>query len=111
LDVFIEKIRGKDVSDLEFGYVLFPEKKEYTDVDRKILDIADEFGVEVQIYAFDEWVQEQLIRASNENIAENALAIAWIKAYTESFALMREDRAPIDEPTHDWLQSLQNVFQ
>lgn len=27
LDVFIEKIRGKDVSELTFGYVLLPEKK------------------------------------------------------------------------------------
>ena len=110
LDVFIEKIRGKDVSELNFGYVLFPERKEYRDVERKIADIADEFGIEVQTYSFKEWVQKQLLRASNANIAEDVLATAWIRAYTESLALMREDRAPIDEPTYDWLQSLQSVL-
>jgi hypothetical protein len=110
LDVFIEKIRGKDISELKFGYVLLPEKKEYQDVDRKIADIADEFGIEVQVYSFDEWVQEQLARAEEENASEDIVAITWIRAYTESLALRREDRAPIDEPTHNWLQSLQSIL-
>ena len=110
LDVFIEKIRGRDVSELKFGYVLLPEKKEYKDVERKIADIADEYGIEVGVYSFDEWVQEQLARAEEEAASEEDLAIAWLQSYTESLALRREDRAPIDEPTHDWLQSLQEAL-
>lgn len=79
-------------------------------MERKIAAIADEYGIEVEVYSFDEWVQEQLARAAEEDASEEILAIAWLRSYAESLALRREDRAPIDEPTHDWLQSLQEVL-
>jgi len=110
LDVFVEKLRGKDTSELTFGYVLLPEKKEYQDVDRKIQSIAEEYGVEIQVVSFNDWVQNQAMRASEENISSEILAIAWLRAYVESLALQREERAPIDEPTYNWLQSLKDIL-
>ena len=110
LDVLVEKLRGKDTSELTFGYVLLPEKKEYQDVDRKIQSIAEEYGVEIQVVSFDDWVQNQAVRASEENIVEETLAIAWLRAYVESLALHREERAPIDEPTYNWLQTLKDIL-
>lgn len=90
--------------------VLLPEKKEYQDVDRKIQSIAEEYGVEIQVFSFNDWVQNQVMRASEENISEETLAIAWLRAYVESLALRREERAPIDEPTYNWLQSLKDIL-
>ncbi|HVB23308.1 MAG TPA: hypothetical protein VNG51_15305 [Ktedonobacteraceae bacterium] len=110
LDVFVEKLRGKDTSELTFGYVLLPEKKEYQDMDRKIQSIVEEYGVEIQVVSFDNWVQNQAMRAIEETISEESLAIAWLHAYAESLALRREDRAPIDEPTYNWLQSLKDIL-
>jgi len=110
LDVFVEKIRGRDVSELSFGYVLLPEKKHYQDVERKIADIIEEYGVEVLVLSFDEWVEVQFTRAQPENASVETVATAWLRAYTESLALRRTERAPIDEPTHDWLQTLQHLL-
>lgn len=106
LDVLTEKLRGRDVSELRFGYVLLPEKKTYADVDRKIAAIAEDYGVTVQVYAFDDWVQAQVLRAISENVSNDTIAVAWIRAYVETLALRREKRAPIDEPTFDWLKML-----
>jgi hypothetical protein len=111
LDSFVEKLRGKDISELTFGYVLLPEKKAYADVDRKVIEIASEYGIKVHIFSLAEWVQEQLARAFAEDVPETNVAKGWLQAYVESLALLREDKAPIDEPTYDWLRSLQNVLE
>ena len=110
LDVFLEKIRGKNISELTFGYVLLPEKKNYSDVDQKVTAIEEEYGIKVQILSFDEWTQQQVMRARANEVSEESLAQAWLSAYVESLALRRETRAPIDEPTYDWLRSLQEVL-
>lgn len=111
LDVFVEKFRGKNITELNFGYVLLPEKKDYQDVERKIADIADEYGVDVHVLSFDEWIQQQGMKARSDDVTEEMIASAWLRAYVESLALRRAERAPIDEPTHDWLQTLLNVLQ
>lgn len=108
LDELVEKIHEHniDVTELHFGYVLFPAKKTYPEVDHKIEDIDDQLGLRVQILAFDEWVHEQFIRSRDAGIAEESLTKAWLQAYTESLCLKRRDEAPIDEPTFDWVESL-----
>lgn len=110
LDVFVEKIRGKNVSDLLFGYVLFPERKEYVDVTRKISAIDDEYGIRVQVLSFDEWVQRQVQRTGENNSLNKNLASMWLRAYAESLALLRAEKAPIDEPTYDWLLTLKDIL-
>jgi hypothetical protein len=110
LDELVEKIHEHniDVSELQFGYVLFPAKKTYPEVDHKVDDIDDQLGLKVQILAFDEWVHEQFIRSQNAGISEENLARTWLQVYTESLCLKRVDQAPIDEPTFDWVESLMN---
>lgn len=110
LDVLTEKLRDRDVSELRFGYVLLPEKKAYADVDRKIAAITEDYGVPVQVYEFDDWVQTQVARADVEDVPKSSIAAAWLRAYGETLALRREERAPIDEPTFDWLQTLNAVL-
>lgn len=110
LDELEEKVRKMDVSDLQFGYVLLPAKKKYLEVDRKVDEINERFGLKVQILSFDEWVHEQSVRCLNIGVSEENLAKAWITAYAESLCQKRRNMAPIDEPTFDWVVSLRETF-
>lgn len=105
-----EKMRVIDVSELQFGYVLYPLKRIYPEVERKIDAIYEEFGVRVQSVVFDEWVHEQFLRCKDAGVTEENLAEAWIRAYTESLCLKRKDKAPIDEPTFIWIETLLNIL-
>ena len=106
LDELVEKIRGHDVSELRFGYVLLPLKKTYAEVERKIDEIAEQFGLRIQVFTLAEWAAEQSRRGEVSRHAETELARAWLQAYAESLALRRRQQAPIDEPTIDWVASL-----
>lgn len=110
LDELVEKIRKRDVSELRFGYVLLPGKKAYMEVDHKIDEIDEVFGLRVHILTFDEWIHEQLVRSKDMGVSEEKLAKAWLRAYAESLGQKRRDRAPIDEPTFDWVASLLDVL-
>ncbi len=73
----------------------------------QIDDSDHQLGLRVQIFAIDEWVHEQFIRSRNAEISED-LTKAWLPAYTKSLCLKRRNKAPIDEPTFDWVASLMN---
>lgn len=110
LEELREKLKGRNTLELSFGYVVFPEKENYNEVTRKIVDIEEEFGVEVQILTLNEWVQAQLNRATENGVSEESLAKAWLRAYAESLGQRRRNIAPIDEPTVDWVQSLSTIL-
>jgi hypothetical protein len=110
LDELVEKLRGRDLSELRFGYVLLPAKKVYPEVERKIGAIAEQFGVIIRVLAFDEWVHEQSLRGQAIGHSEAAIACAWLRAYAESLTLRRIDKAPIDEPTLEWVKSLLQIL-
>lgn len=110
LEELVEKIQHFDVAELRFGYILFPNKKAYAEVDRKIEEIDEQFGLKIQMLSFDEWVQEQLARSQEIGISEEILAKAWLRAYAESLGQKRRDQAPIDEPTFDWIASLLSIL-
>lgn len=110
LEELVEKIQSFDVADLRFGYILFPNKKAYSEVDRKIEEIDEQFGLKVQVLSFDAWVHEQLARSQEIGVSEDVLAKAWLRAYAESLGQRRRDQAPIDEPTFDWIASLLSIL-
>lgn len=110
LEELVEKIQNFDVADLRFGYILFPNKKAYSEVDRKIEEIDEQFGLKVQVLSFDAWVHEQLARSQEIGVSEDVLAKAWLRAYAESLGQRRRDQAPIDEPTFDWIASLLSIL-
>ncbi len=105
-----DKFVGHNVSELVFGYVVYPEKRQYPEIDRKIALLEEEYGIEVDILLFDEWTREQMLRAGSNNISEERIASLWLTAYVESLALKRPLKAPIDEPTFSWLQSIGNIL-
>ncbi len=105
-----DKFVGHNVTDLVFGYVVYPEKRQYSEIDRKIALLEEEYGIEVDILLFDEWAHKQIIRARSNNVSEERIASLWLTAYVESLALKRTVQAPIDEPTFSWLQSIGNIL-
>ena len=105
-----DKFVGHNVAELRFGYILHPQKWVHPEIDHKIRLLEEEFGVEIGIFLFEEWAHEQMLRAKSEGVVEEKVAIAWIHAYVESLALLRPEKAPIDEPTYSWLQSLQIIL-
>lgn len=106
LDELVDKVRQRNVSELHFGYVLLPEKKEYSEVQRKVDEIEEQYGFKAYILSFDEWIHEQFLHNQNTIESEEQLAAAWLRAYTESLCLKRRKEAPIDEPTFEWVESL-----
>ncbi len=110
IDELAEKIRLLHISDLQFGYILYPVRKVYSEVERKIDEIEEEFGIKVHILTLDEWVHEQFLRSQIAGITERELAEGWLRAYTESLCLRRRDKAPIDEPTFIWIELLLGIL-
>lgn len=92
------------------GFVtsLTPDLRE--EIRNRINDLSEKFDVNVQILTFSEWVNFYFGEAEKIGIKESDLASGWIKAYTESIAQRRSDIAPIDEPCHQWLESLKIVL-
>ena len=110
LEELREKLKGQTTSELSFGYVVFPEKEDYIEVTRKMIDIEEEFGVEIQVLTLNEWVHVQLARATESEVSEETLSRAWLRSYAESLGQRRRYIAPIDEPTIDWVQSLSTIL-
>lgn len=110
LDELRTKLEQRKPSDLTFGYVLMPTRREYPEDQRKIHEIEEDFDIEILTLSFSEWVREQESRASEAGTQSQELARLWLKAYAESLCLARSQRAPIDEPTFDWVATLKQTL-
>jgi hypothetical protein len=105
-----DKIKDRDVTSLRFGYVVMPITKDYPDFNRALVDLLEEQGMDVRIVSFNDWIAEQFMRGAAAGVPQDRLSAAWLQAYAESLALARPGRAPIDEPTFEWLQTLLQVL-
>lgn len=72
-------------------------------------DIEDLFGARIEILDFEAWVSQQFKRARQKDTP--MIAIAWLKAYTESLSQKRPEIAPIDEPCQAWLEALVHLLK
>jgi hypothetical protein len=110
LDELLTKIEDRDVSDLRFGFIVFPERIEYDDDKNKVKEIEDEYEIEVEVYSLDEWLQAEMKVAESFGVSEGTLAESWLTAYCKSLGQKKRDIAPIDEPTFFWVESLLSLF-
>ena len=93
------------------GFVTSVSPERVGELEARIQEIEDIYGVRPQILLFDTWAQRQLGRAEEVGLStENELAAAWLRAYTESLAQKRAEIAPIDEPCYDWLALLKTIL-
>ena len=82
------------------------------DLRRDIINRKDELqletATEIHLYTFDEWVDYEVSRLSQEQ--KDLLAHKWLTAIVESFAQRRLSSAPIDEPCDAWINDLISIM-
>jgi hypothetical protein len=106
-----DKIRDRDVSQLVFGYIVYPQKEQYLEVDKKISEIRDIYGFGIEIHSYSEWINIQGEKAAALGALESHIGEQWLIAYVESLGQRRREIAPIDEPTYEWILTLVNLLR
>lgn len=85
---------------------------EEPELDARRMEIEDTHGVAVRTLGLEEWIGTRFDRALRTGLVEESeLAARWLSAYAESLSLRRLDKAPIDEPCHQWLASLRPILE
>lgn len=74
----------------------------------RIKEIEDLFNVSIYIQSFSEWVEFQIEKYA---IDPNVLGSIWIKCLAESLCQKRRTIAPIDEPTYEWVLTLNKLVE
>lgn len=74
--------------------------------DEIIEGIESKHGVDFRLTDFESFVRAQFEGSEGHLSPED-----WITAYAESLCQQRRDRAPIDEPTREWVKSLGELLQ
>ncbi|MBA2375773.1 MAG: hypothetical protein M3494_07345 [Actinomycetota bacterium] len=92
------------------GFVTDGEPEHLEELDERRLEIEDTHGTSIRMLGLKEWVGMQFDRTAGI-VDESELASRWISAYAESLSLRRLDRAPIDEPCHQWLATLHPILE
>jgi hypothetical protein len=102
LDELAEKLAGH-VNLERVGFVVDTQPDLPADVAARRDDVADEFGVDLLILSWDEWLDMQVARSP---LGGQDFGECWLLSYAESLCLTRRDRAPIDEPADQWVADL-----
>ncbi|WP_414565239.1 MULTISPECIES: hypothetical protein [unclassified Anabaena] len=93
------------------GFVTSLDPERLDELEPRCKEIEQIHGIYLEVLTFEEWVKEQFERALIEEVtSEQELAVAWIRAYTESLAQKRRDIAPIDEPCYQWLLTVNDIL-
>jgi hypothetical protein len=111
IDEVSEKLRHHDKVSV-VGFVTTDKPVRNDEVDKKIADVTELYGLDVKILSMDEWVShifDRVIKAglsSKENLSKD-----WLIAYAESLAQKRREIAPIDEPCFEWVELLSQIVK
>lgn len=89
------------------GFVTNQEPDLREEIQNRAKEIEDLFNVSIYIQSFGEWVDFQIEKHS---IDPNIIGSIWIKCLTESLCQRRRAIAPIDEPTYEWVLTLNKII-
>jgi hypothetical protein len=103
LDELEDKLRDHPETKI-VGFVVDGKPNLKTEVSDRLDEVERDNGVKVVITSFADWVSSQATRCS---VKEATLAREWLIAFAESIAQKRRNRAPIDEPTDEWIRALE----
>ncbi len=107
----LEEVKEKleDKPDVRIvGFVVDTEPDIKKEIKVRLEEIKELTGTEVKIISFRDWITYWLKRTK---INEDDLGKSWIIAYAESLGQKRREKAPIDEPSDEWVKSLQEILQ
>lgn len=106
----LEEIKGKLRHHSETESVAFVTSSEPVvddEVKTRMADLEDQFGISMTITTFDEFWQRSLSRLEDRGGNPSD----WLVAYTETLCQDRRDRAPVNEPTREWVEELISVLE
>jgi hypothetical protein len=92
------------------GFVTSDEPVRGEEIQGRADEISELHGPTVVLETFPHWVNARIEIAKKVGISENEISRSWLRAYAESLAQLRVDRAPIDEPCAIWLQELKELL-
>lgn len=110
----LEEISDKLATHLEakkVGFVTSSDPERLSELNARILELEELYGLELTIFSFSNWVVAQYKEAESFGIKSSDIASAWLIAYTESLAQKRRDLAPIDEPCQLWISDLLTLYK
>jgi hypothetical protein len=106
----LQEIRGKLSNHPEtqtVGFITSSEPERDSQLEQQKLKIEEEFDVEIELVTFDEFCNRTLDDLSTKMVSPSA----WLTAYAETLCHRRRDRAPIDEPTQEWVSDLGDIVE
>ena len=92
------------------GFVTSIKPERLTELEARIEEIKDYYGVDLNILTLSDWIDRQYERGTEAGIADEELSQRWLLCYSESLAQKRREIAPIDEPCQHWLETLKSVI-
>ncbi|WP_049908490.1 MULTISPECIES: hypothetical protein [Halorubrum] len=106
----LQEIRGKLSNHPEtqtVGFITSSEPERDSQLEQQKSKIEEEFDVEIELVTFDEFCDRTLDDLSTKMVSPSA----WLTAYAETLCHRRRDRAPIDEPTQEWVSDLGDIVE
>lgn len=91
------------------GFVVDTAVDARRDIIRRANEISSFTGTEIHLFSFSEWVEFETQRIPVQYMRQ--LPYQWLVAMVESFAQMRPDIAPIDEPCDEWITDLIRIME
>lgn len=84
------------------GFVTDVKPSLKKEMDVRINELEILHATVIPVMEFSEWIKTQIEKYELDN---NKVGIAWLIAIEESICQKRRERAPIDEPTTEWVQT------
>ncbi len=102
LEELNEKLRDHMETEI-VGFVVDQYPVIKPEIIRRMEEIEEVHGVKVFIKDFVQWASQQLLITGDD---VDTCGCEWLLAFTESLCQLRRDRAPIDEPSDNWVKNL-----
>lgn len=78
-----------------------------TDIDDQLTAIEDQHNVEIRITTFQDLCNEWL----EDLVSSGTDYSQWLVAYAETLTHRRRNRAPLNEPTREWVEILTDIIE
>lgn len=85
------------------GFVVNGEPLIKQEVEEKLNEISEIYGLDVDLLSFDSWLSYIL---KENQISFESVAKDWLSVYVDYICLKNPKSAPIEEPTEMWLEEL-----
>lgn len=76
-------------------------------IEERIAALEEEFGITVTVSTFDDFWERRHSQLEERGVS----ATEWLEAYAETLCQKRRERAPVNEPTRQWVEELSGVLE